>query len=82
MCHIRSKHCSCSFRSRVQFIKKNLVQSVYSLNAAFVINNETSVCETACIELSYIVLYEIWGSYNGKYEYYCILRSDAVYFGT
>ena len=58
------------------------MQNVCSLNATFVISNETSVCETACIELSYILLYEIWGSYIGKYEYYCIMRRDAVYFGT
>lgn len=39
-------------------LKTFLVQTVHSLNAAFVISNETSVCETACIDLTCIVLSE------------------------
>jgi hypothetical protein len=45
-------------------------------------DNEMFVYETAYIVLLYVVVYEIWGSYSGKYEYYCILRRDAMYFGT
>jgi hypothetical protein len=36
----------------------------------------------ACIELLYILLYETGGSYISVYEYYGILRRDAVYFVT